>query len=251
MLVYVQQNKISDVLCPVLERDIPRHLRTRFENEKQEEMARRHEREQATLYCDVTLVTDDNLADHHGFDIGDYDAIKGGRSGNTIRIPKTSNVRDFYNKVAEALNLPTDGIRLWKYDVVYGKDDGFTPSLESHRPRSWIYCQPDDSIVNAAALEPKGDNIFYVETGKPKRGAQIVAIEAPTQLQLGLSPYDRESSILAFIKLYEPGRKKFNYVGSIVFSLDDTLTKYHPEISQMVGLPRDAKLNLYLVSFKM
>lgn len=70
MLVYVQQNKISDVLCSVQERDIPRHLRTRFESEKEEELVRRREREQATLYCDVTLVTDDNLADHHGFDIG-------------------------------------------------------------------------------------------------------------------------------------------------------------------------------------
>jgi ubiquitin carboxyl-terminal hydrolase 7 len=70
MLVYVQQNKISDVLCPVLERDIPIHLRKRFENEKEEELLRRREREQATLFCDVNLVTDDDLAGHHGFDIG-------------------------------------------------------------------------------------------------------------------------------------------------------------------------------------
>jgi ubiquitin carboxyl-terminal hydrolase 7 len=117
MLVYVQQNKINDVLCPVHERDIPRHLRNRFENEKEEELVRRREREQATLYCDATLVTDVNLADHHGFDIGDYDSIKSGRSGNILRIPKTSNVREFYNKVGEALNLPVDGIRLWRYDV--------------------------------------------------------------------------------------------------------------------------------------
>lgn len=167
MLVYVQQNKISDVLCQVQEKDIPRYLRQRFENEKEEELVRRREREQATLYCDVTLVTDDNLADHHGFDIGDYDAIKTGRSGCSIRVPKASNARDFYNKVAEALNLPADGIRLWRYDVVYGKDDGFTASLESHRPRNWVHWQPDDSIMmNTAVLEPKGDNIFYVETGE-------------------------------------------------------------------------------------
>jgi hypothetical protein len=147
--------------------------------------------------------------------------------------------------VAEALNLPVDGIRLWKYDVVYGKDDGFTPSLESHRPRSWVFCQPDDIMLNAAVLEPKGDNIFYVETGKPV--VVPLTTEVATQPHLALTPYDRETSILAFIKFYEPGRKKFTYVGSLIFSLDDPITKYYPAINSMAGLQRDVKLNLYLV----
>lgn len=102
-------------------------------------------------------------------------------------------------------------------------------------------------MPNTTALEPKGDNIFYVETGKPVR--LPIGAEPPTQPHLILSHYDRDTSILAFIKLYEPGRKKFTYVGSIVFSLDDPLTNYYPAINNIVGLPRDAKLNMYLVCY--
>lgn len=97
---------------------------------------------------------------------------------------------------------------------------------------------------STAVLEPKGDNIFYVETGKPV--PLPLGAEPPSQPHLMLTPYDRETSILAFIKLYEPGRKQFTYMGSLVFSLDDPVTKYYPEINSMVGLQRDAKLNLYL-----
>lgn len=145
------------------------------------------------------------------------------------------------------MNLPINGIRLWKYDVVYGKDVGFTTALESHRPRTLVSYQHEDIMISASSvLEPKGDNIFYVETGKPV--PVPISGEIVSQPHLMLSPYDRETSILAFIKLYEPGRRKFTYTGSLIFSLDDPITKYYPEINALAGLQRDAKLNLYLVS---
>ncbi|KAI6216025.1 hypothetical protein M3Y94_00454800 [Aphelenchoides besseyi] len=245
MLVYVQQNKINDVLCQVQERDIPRHLRLRFENEKEEELNRRREREQATLYCDVTLVTDEHLADHHGFDIGDFDAIKSGHSGNQLRISKSSNMSEFYQKVAEIFNIPVEGVRLWKFDVVYGKDDGYATVLDSHRPHKLIPYQSETTGLNMGTIfEPKGDNIFYVEIGKPSPVLPTPEM-SPRPLRV-LTPYSRDSSVIAFLKMYDPNRKKFNFCGSMVLSIDETIMHYCPFINKRLGLPRDNKLSIYL-----
>ncbi|KAI6227604.1 Ubiquitin carboxyl-terminal hydrolase 7 [Aphelenchoides fujianensis] len=239
MLVYVQRNKIQDVLCKVEERDIPRHLKLRFENEKEEELNRRREREQATLSCEVTLVTDEHLVDHHGFDIGDYDAIKSGHVGNHLRIPKTSNVGEFYHKVAEVFNLSPDALRLWKYDVIYGKDEGYTTILDSHRPHRWIPYQQEGHAMMSSILEPKGD-IFYVEVARP-------SLDSTTgRLRTALPNYARETYVLAFLKLYDPSRKKFNFHGSIVLHVEDPLSVHIELINHQLGLPRDKKINLYL-----
>ena len=44
MLVYIRKNKLKDVLCPVLDSDIPEQLMTRLNEEKKLEAYRRKER---------------------------------------------------------------------------------------------------------------------------------------------------------------------------------------------------------------
>jgi ubiquitin carboxyl-terminal hydrolase 7 len=46
---------VDDVLCPVTEADIPQHLKERFEDEREQDAARKKEKQEAHLFTLVTV----------------------------------------------------------------------------------------------------------------------------------------------------------------------------------------------------
>ncbi|CAD5217187.1 unnamed protein product [Bursaphelenchus okinawaensis] len=243
MLVYVQKNKLDDVMCSVAEVDIPSHLKQRLENEKEEEMVRRREREHATLFTDVILVSDEHLTDHIGFDVGDYDAIKSGRMGSPIRVAKSSTARDFYKKVSALINVPIESFRLWRYDMVYvSKEDGYNNILESRRPRYYIQCPPENAPQQTSIFyDPKHDNVYYIELGSNQIDPEKMCV-VKSQLQ----PYNNDQMIIAFLKFYNHNRRKISYHGSFLMDMDRPVTNYLDLIRQKLHLAPATELNLYL-----
>lgn len=55
MLVYVKKSAIGDVLCNVTPEDIPVHLKVRFEHERQRDLQRKKEKDEAGLFCEVSV----------------------------------------------------------------------------------------------------------------------------------------------------------------------------------------------------
>jgi ubiquitin carboxyl-terminal hydrolase 7 len=247
MLIYVQQNKLDDILCPINENDIPPHLKMRFAREKEEEMNCLRDREIAHLYYNVKLVTDEHLIEHHGTDIGNYGAIKKGKASfYSFRILKTSTVKEFYQQVSQTLNLPEDAISLWKFDSFYGRFKPPSVMLPTYRPCRLLE-EPNDKLMKDELMGTKctyGNNVFYLEIGKFDP-----TFNGPsTYPKLTLPLYEPGLSVLAFIKLYDPCRRTFIYSGSIVFWKDKNLSFYQQEICKMTDLPLDAELNYYVVS---
>uniref|UniRef100_A0A1I7SBQ3 Ubiquitin carboxyl-terminal hydrolase 7 n=1 Tax=Bursaphelenchus xylophilus TaxID=6326 RepID=A0A1I7SBQ3_BURXY len=243
MLVYVQKNKLDDVMCSVAEIDIPTHLKQRLENEKEEELVRRREREHATLFTDVIVVTDEHLTDHLGFDIGDYDAIKSCRMGAPIRVAKSSTARDFYKKVSSVISVPIDSFRLWRYDLVYGsKEEGYSNILESRRPRTYIPCPAENAPQQSPIFyDPKADNVYYIELGTNQ-----IDPEKMTVLKTHLQPYNAETMVIAFLKFYNHHRRKITYHGSFLMDVERSVSNYLDVIKQKLHLPLSTNLNLYL-----
>ena len=61
-----------------------------------------------------------------------------------------------------------------------------------------------------------------------------------------LTPYARDSCVIAFLKAYSASRKKFLFAGSCIFELNKPLSAYFEVINAQLSLSRDAKLNFYL-----
>ncbi|VDN51807.1 unnamed protein product [Dracunculus medinensis] len=55
MLVYIKRTCINEVLCPVTEEDIPRHLRLRFEEEKTADAKKKKEKMEAHLFTEIIV----------------------------------------------------------------------------------------------------------------------------------------------------------------------------------------------------
>ncbi|KAG4301231.1 hypothetical protein PCK1_002541 [Pneumocystis canis] len=69
MLVYFRENEIDEILKPVVESDIPEHLRKRLDLEKAALEARIKEREEMHLYLYVKIVTDEHFRAHQALEM--------------------------------------------------------------------------------------------------------------------------------------------------------------------------------------
>ncbi|CAB1350298.1 unnamed protein product, partial [Coregonus sp. 'balchen'] len=64
MLVYIRESKLSEVLLAVNDVDIPQQLVERLQEEKRVEAQKRKERQEAHLYMQVQIVTEDQFCGH-------------------------------------------------------------------------------------------------------------------------------------------------------------------------------------------
>ncbi|CAK5096106.1 unnamed protein product [Meloidogyne enterolobii] len=231
MLVYIQKKAIDDVLGPVLVEDIPEQLRLRFENEKKREYERRLEREEANNYCEISLILDEEMKSHHEFELFDSRTLEA--QSRKLKVQKNMTYRDLYRFIAANLNIPDTSFRLWDF-----QDDDRQGlhrfRCENSRPRNFL--DPNETEDYSVPIV-QIDRFVYLETGKPGiLGGDIH----------GLKPYDRNNDIFTFLKLYNPERQQTEFKGTVILNLGNEVGAHFEEINQIIGLPPDTRLNLYV-----
>ncbi len=109
MLVYVRKSELKRVLCPVGEGDIPSALVERLAEEKQLEVARRKEKQEAHLYMTIRMLTEDAFVGHQGNDLYDTDKVV----YKEMRVKKSDSLREVMECLAAQAKYPVDQMRIW------------------------------------------------------------------------------------------------------------------------------------------
>uniref|UniRef100_A0A1I8BMR8 Ubiquitin carboxyl-terminal hydrolase n=1 Tax=Meloidogyne hapla TaxID=6305 RepID=A0A1I8BMR8_MELHA len=232
MLVYIQKKAIDDVLGPVVADDIPEHLRIRFENEKKREYERRMEREEANNYCEISLILDEEMKSHHEFELFDSRTLEA--QSRKLKVQKNMTYRDLYKFIAANLNIPETSFRLWDFQDADDRQGLHRFRYENSRPRNFL--DPNESEEYTLPIV-QIDRFVYLETGKPGvLGGDIH----------GLKPYDRNNDIFTFLKFFNTERRHTEFKGTFVLSLGNEVGAHFEEINQLIGLPPDTRLNLYV-----
>lgn len=114
MLVYIRECMEDDIMAPVTETDIPKHLISRFEEEERELKKRRLQIEESHLYQTVIIAKDTSFQNNTGYDIAVFDERYASESQSMVfKVRKDQTFKDFTEGISETYGLRPSDFRLW------------------------------------------------------------------------------------------------------------------------------------------
>lgn len=114
MLVYIRESMLDEVLAPVTEADIPKHIGEKLEQEERFREARRREKEEQHLFMKIFIADDETFKNNTGFDFANFDEKE--LTENRIysaKIRKDQPFGEFKQSIANNLQLDPSEFRFW------------------------------------------------------------------------------------------------------------------------------------------
>nr|XP_012150583.1 PREDICTED: ubiquitin carboxyl-terminal hydrolase 7 isoform X5 [Megachile rotundata] len=219
MLVYIRDSELENVLQEVKEEDIPQELVERLQEEKRLEQIRRKERTEAYLYITVNVLLEDNFDGHQGNDLYDPEHAL----YRVFRVRKQCALHEFLKLLSDSLKYPIEQIRLWPLNVRSNQTCRPMPiELETDLPKSIYQCAENPNVWNV-----------------------FVELVPPDSDLTALPPFDKDTDVLLFFKLYDPKNKKIHYCGHHYMPVTAKVQDLIPILNERAGFPPDTELALY------
>lgn len=225
MLVYIRDSELQNVLQNVDESDIPEQLVERLQEEFRQEAQRRKERNEAHMYMNLNVYTEDNFIGHCGYDLFDMEKCQ----PKVFRIKKQAIVKDVITTVATHMNYPREAIRFWPIKPRNSSDDH-----QLLRPASLDYAKNSQRPVHELTEIGHGWSVF-VELLKPDSGLKCLP-------PIGV----RRDLIIIFFKLYDPLNKFLTYCGHSIVEVNIEAQDFLKLLNNMAGYPEGTELDVYV-----
>ncbi|KAG4305385.1 hypothetical protein PORY_000941, partial [Pneumocystis oryctolagi] len=252
MLVYFRENELDEILRPVVEADIPEHLRRRLESEKAALEARRKEREEMHLYLYVKIVTDDHFKAHQGFDLSNIEEKEPSVSQfSTHKILKETPFIEFKTQIAASYGIEPDKIRFWV--MVNRQNKTIRPDTLVPENDSTLTLE----MIRDKMLPRRGDLLLYMEfcSSAPQEDLldawnSLDNIGSNIKILVFLKHFDIEKQTLQGIThIYINRHDKIGVLSSIICSLmnwpSTTLIQLYEEIKPSMIEPMKLKQTFY------
>lgn len=219
MLVYIRESDLSEILLPVVEKDIPECLNARLNEERKLEALKRKERTEAHLYMMVHMLLEDNFCGHQGNDLFDTEKV----NYRSFKVKKTLTLSDFMETLAENLKYPVQQIRPWPFHC--RQNQTFRPTI--------LDLEADYNKQVQELAEQENPWIIFVETLPVESGLT----ELPS--------FDKDTDVLLYLKMYEPRTKSISYVGHLYVPISTKANELVPELNRKASFPVTTPLLLY------
>ncbi|CAG5100968.1 Similar to USP7: Ubiquitin carboxyl-terminal hydrolase 7 (Homo sapiens) [Cotesia congregata] len=195
------------------------NLVDRLQEEKRLEYIRRKERNDAHLYMTVNVLLEDSFDGHQGNDLYDPERAL----YRVFRIRKQATLHEFLELLSDSLKYPIEQIRVWPFSS-----------------RTNQTCRP--TLIEAEADLQKSMSMC-AENANP--WPVFVELVPPDSGLTALPPFDKDTDVLLFFKLYDPKNKKIHYAGHHYMPVTAKVQELIPILNERAGFPPDTELALY------
>ncbi|KAF2703011.1 cysteine proteinase [Pleomassaria siparia CBS 279.74] len=234
MLVYIRESRLDSILMHGESVEPPSHLAQRIAEERANMEKRRKEREEAHLYMDIAVASEQNFKHYQGFDIVPWKADpENPAHPKFYRALRATTMSQFTHSVAEDLGLEKDMIRPW---AMVNRQNGT--------------CRPDVPITYFDMTVEEASSKFGTKTaqfkiwmetatGRDEEGAPVYgdsAVEAKSQQ--GSRP------VMLFLKFFDTKTQSLFGIGNFYANHQDKVLDISPQIMKLMGWPAGTSFKL-------
>ena len=234
MLVYIRETRLDQVFMEGQSVEPPRHLAERLAEETAALERRRKEREEAHLYMDVAVASENSFKAYQGFDIvpwkGDAEPEA---SPKVYRVLRTTTMADFAKTVGDDIGADADMLRPWS---MVNRQNGTV------RPDTAIEF-PDMTVEEAANKHGTKQSQFRLwiekaekrdETGAPIFGEKLVDLKGQQS----------NRPLMIFLKHFDAKEQSLFGVATFYAALQDKVSDLSPTITNILGWPAGTQIKL-------
>ncbi|KAF2235914.1 ubiquitin carboxyl-terminal hydrolase 21 [Viridothelium virens] len=229
MLVYIRESRQDEVLRTEELVEPPSHLERKLAEERALLEKRRREREEAHLYMNVQVATEDNFRAYQGFDIVQWNAEPNTPPApKSYKVLKTTTLQAMTQLAAKEIQADPEVCRPW---VMVNRQNG---TVRPDQPLMF----PTMTVEEAAQKYSTKNSTFriFMETtdlddeGKPKWGDVVPSADG--------QPNSRQ--IILFLKHYDPEKQSLYGVGHVYIGWQQKVSDLAPMILDLMGWPSNS-----------
>ena len=234
MLVYVRETRLDQILMDGKTAEPPKHLSERLAEERATFERRKKEREEAHLYMEVSVASEDNFKAYQGFDIVSWKTdTEGAASPKIYKVLRASTMADFTKTIAEDLGVDADMVRPWS--MVNRQNGTVRPDMTLEFP--------DMTVEEAANKHCTKQSQFRLwiekaesrdESGAPVFGDQTVDVKSV----VGNRP------IMIFLKYFDITSQTLFGITTFYAAIQDKVSDLSPTINKIMGWPAGTPMKL-------
>jgi ubiquitin carboxyl-terminal hydrolase 7 len=235
MLVYIRESRLDDTLMPGIDIEAPQHLEARIIEEKAAFERRRKEREEAHLYMDLAVASEETFRAHQGFDIVNWKSeVESPANPKIHRVLRTTTMAEFTKMVAEDLKIEPDMIRPW---AMVNRQNGTV------RPDCPITF-PDMTVDEASNKLGTKTALFrmWIEKAEERDEDGTPLFSGEKGLEGKSLPNSR--SLMLFLKHFDVKTQSLFGVGNLYAASQDKVSDLSPQICKLMGWPSSTQFSL-------
>ncbi|GAB7335534.1 hypothetical protein MBLNU13_g07876t1 [Cladosporium sp. NU13] len=244
MLVYIRESRLDQILLPPAEMQPPAHLPAKMQEERLMAEKRRKDREEAHLYMNVSVASEQSYKSHLGTDLIPWtaDPEVEPAAPKMHRLLRTMTISDFTKFIAQEQGSEEDLIRPW---IMVNRQNG---TVRPDHPLQW----QDMTLQEAAdkfSTRNSGFRVFMEETTRNDAGEPIWPNSQPSVPSSpavnGAAPQPTHKPIIIFLKYFDIERQSLQGMGHIYMDPSDKVQDLAPQILQLMGWEPGVSLELY------
>lgn len=244
MLVYIRESRLDQILLPPAEMEPPAHLPAKMQEERLMAEKRRKDREEAHLYMNVAVASEQSYRSHLGTDLIPWtaDPEVEPAAPKMHRLLRTMTISDFTKFIAQEQGSEEDLIRPW---IMVNRQNG---TVRPDHPLQW----QDMTLQEAAdkfSTRNSGFRVFMEETTRNDAGEPMWPNSQPSVPSSpavnGAAPQPTHKHIIIFLKYFDIERQSLQGMGHIYMDPSDKVQDLAPQILQLMGWEPGVSLELY------